>query len=280
MTAPEPVTFEDSKATLYRTAPMWGELRTAAIGGIKFSSPETGIGLLSQIISQCRDEGHQALLGPLDGDTWHSYRLVCESDGSPPYLMEPISKEHDLAVFQQAGFEPVSKYVSSKARLVDTLGEKPVDLPGVTVEPWDGENADDFIRKLFDMSTQSFSKNKFFTPIAFDDFMAIYQPLLPLIEKENVLFAHDDEGKLVGFLFASRDFMDQSENQSVILKTYASKMRGVGHLLADTFHRRAIDMGFKTVIHALMHEYNASGARSAMHKAKIFRRYALMGRKL
>ena len=71
-----------------------------------------------------------------------------------------------------------------------------------------------------------------------------------------------------------------STNPAAILKTYASGLRGVGHLLADTYHRRALDMGFTQVIHALMHEDNASRDRSEKHKAHTFRRYALMGRLL
>jgi hypothetical protein len=39
-------------------------------------------------------------------------------------------------------------------------------------------------------------------------------------------------------------------------------------------------MGFTEVIHALMHEDNASRERSTRHKANLFRRYALMGRVL
>lgn len=280
MIDPEVISVGSSKATLYRSAPSWGELKTAAVGSIKFKSFAEGNVLLLQIIAKCKDEGYEALLGPLDGDTWHSYRLVYESDGSPPFLMEPSSKEHDLAVFTQSGFEPISKYISAKAKLVDTLGEKPVEISGIQVLPWDGKNGEELIRGLFDMSEQAFSKNNFFTPITFKGFMAIYEPLLPMIQKEHVLFARDEKNVLMGFLFGMPDFMDHSGTPSAILKTYASRMRGVGHLLADTYHRRAIDMGFETVIHALIHEDNISKEHSEKHKAKTIRKYALMGRKL
>lgn len=277
---PETFSIDTSRATLYRNSPSWNDLNTAAIGGIKFKTVEDGVELLKRMIAVCRQEGYRAVLGPLDGDTWHSYRLVYESNGMSPFLMEPTSGEHDLTVFERAGFEPVSKYISAKADLANTLGENPATIPGITIEPWDGKNGAALIRDLFDMSTDAFAGNKFFTPIAFDDFLAIYEPLLPLIQKEHVLFARGEQNELKGFLFGSPDFMDQSELQSAILKTYASKMRGVGHLLADTYHRRAIDMGFKSVIHALIHEDNTSRNRSEMHNSEVFRRYALMGRKL
>ncbi len=280
MVKPEVFSIENSKATLYRKAPSWGEFKTAAIGGIKFKSVAEGVELLTRVAAKCSDEGYEALVGPLDGDTWHSYRLVCQSDGSAPFLMEPTSGEHDLAIFEQSDFEPISKYISAKAKLADTLGKRPAEIPGVTIRPWDGENGEALIRDLFDMSAEAFAGNKFFSPIAFEDFMAIYEPLLPLIQKEHVFFARDEENALKGFLFGSPDFMDHSGKPSVILKSYASRMYGVGHLLADTYHRRAIEMGFESVIHALIHEDNISRSRSEVHKADVFRRYALMGRKL
>lgn len=280
MTEPEVFLLDNSKATLYRNAPDWAGQRTASIGGIKFKSFDEGAELVSQITSQCIKEGYAAILGPLDGDTWHSYRLVYESDGSPAFLMEPTSGKHDLEILTKSGFEVISKYISARASLKSTLGEKPAELPSINVQPWDGENGEALIKDLFDLSTDAFAQNKFFTPIEFKDFLAIYEPLLPLIQKDHVLFARDEQNALKGFLFGSPDFMDQSDKKPAILKTYASRMRGVGHLLADTYHRRAIEMGFETVIHALIHEDNTSRSRSEAHKADVFRRYALMGKKL
>jgi hypothetical protein len=169
----------------------------------------------------------------------------------------------------------VSRYVSSRARLEDTIADEPVQMPGVTVVNWDGKDAEGLIRKLFEMSGSAFSRNKFFKPIGFGSFMDLYRPILPFIDPAHVLFARNGE-TLVGFLFGMAD----QRSGAAILKTYASALRGVGHMLADTYHRRAIDMGFTHVIHALMHENNVSRSASEKHKATVFRRYALMARKL
>ena len=102
-----------------------------------------------------RAEGYAALLGPMDGDTWHAYRVVVESDGSAPFAMEPVSGPHDRAAFEASGFAPVSSYVSTRASLADAIGpEAPPSVAGVTVAPWDGQNADLLIGKLFDMSAR------------------------------------------------------------------------------------------------------------------------------
>jgi hypothetical protein len=277
MNKPELVTIDGASARIYRRAPDLNGLKALAIGGIRFSSLEAGCALLAQVIATARAEGYQALLGPLDGDTWHSYRLVTESDGSAPFLMEPVSGSHDLAVFEKAGFKPVSNYLSSMAKLEETLGERPATVAGVTVSAWDGKDGEKLIRHLFDMSIGAFARNRFFTPIDFSAFLDIYKPIMPFIDPKHVLFARDQNGDLKGFLFGTPDHFAKDGKPAAILKTYASTMRGVGHLLADTYHRRALDLGFEKVIHALIHENNASRQRSEMHGARVFRRYALMG---
>ena len=277
MSDEEKIEIDGAKATLYRQGPSLEESPTLAIGEIKFPSVETGKALLQEIQKIAKEEDFKAVIGPLNGDTWHSYRLVYESDGSPPFLLEPTSKEHDLAVFESSGFTPISMYLSARAPLKQTIGDIPSAVPGIRIEAWDGENAEGLIQNLFDMSTMAFSGNKFFKPISFESFLEIYQPLIPLIDKEHVLFARDDEDALQGFLFGTPNYMAPEGERSVILKTYASRLRGVGHLLADTYHRKCLDLGFDTVIHALIHEDNASRKRSEMHGATIFRRYALMG---
>ncbi len=277
----ETVAHEGAEVTVFRDAPSWDGLKCAALGRATFDSVSAGETLLVSVCHQLKEEGFGGVIGPMDGDTWHSYRVVTESDGSAPFLMEPASGPHDLGAFQAGGFVPISAYFSSRARLSDTVSEEAAPVPGIVIEPWDGSNAEGLIGQLFRLSGQSFADNHFFKAITLEAFLDLYRPLLPLIDPNHVLFARTaDEGRLVGFLFGLPDALNRTETKTVILKTYASGVRGVGFLLADTFHRRAIDMGFDDVIHALIHSDNVSGKRSAQHNATVFRRYALMGRRL
>lgn len=276
---PERVSVPGAEAALYRDAPDWDGCRTAAIGRIAFDSAKAGQALLETVSASLAREGFEAVLGPMDGDTWHRYRLVAETDGSPPFLLEPVGGPHDNAAFLAAGFTPVSSYVSSRALLADALAPEPVRMPGVAVTAWDGNGAERLITQLFTMSASSFAGNHFFKPITLEAFLSLYRPVLPLLDPRHILFAHAEGGQLVGFLFGMPDRAAASR-PAAILKTYASGLRGVGHLLADSYHRRALDLGFTEVIHALMHEDNMSRDRSEKHKARVFRRYALMGRRL
>jgi hypothetical protein len=277
----EDIRLDGAACRLYREAPAWEGRRTAAVGGVRCESRSAGEALLVQVCEQLRRDSFAAVLGPMDGDTWHSYRLVAESDGSPPFAMEPTSGPHDLAAFEAAGFAPVSTYVSTRAPLDQAIGSSsPVKVDGVAVTAWDGQNADALIDMLFEMSVASFRERAFFKRIDKAEFQKLYQPVVPLIDPRLVLSARDAQAGLVGFLFGLPDRLQGAQPKTVILKTYASGRRGVGHLLVDTFHRTARELGFADVIHALMHVDNVSLDRSRRHAGKVFRRYALMGKRL
>jgi len=278
MTAPEPdfVGGPDAACRIYRNAPAWDGRRTAAIGGFSCQSAEAGTALLRSAIRQLEADAFDCIVGPMDGDTWHSYRLVTESDGSRPFFLEPVSGPHDLAAFEAAGFAPISSYVSSRTPIEAAIGEPAPAVPGVTIRAWDGRDAGALIGGLFDLSRKSFTSNAFYKPIEREAFLALYQPLLPTIDPRLVFFAYC-EGALAGYLFALPDRLQGPQPDTAIIKTYASAMRGVGHMLADTAHRTIRDLGYGHVIHALMHESNQSKDRSRRHGGTIFRRYDLMG---
>ena len=276
---PEILQIPDATCAIYRDAPAWGGRLTAAIGQFSCGSAEAGIALLESAARKLSAEGCSAVIGPMDGDTWHKYRVVSDSDGSAPYFLEPVSGPFDLAAFQGSGFAPVSSYVSARASLEDAIGAPAPAVPGVTITAWDGKNAEALIGGLFELSRTAFTRNAFYKPVERDAFLEIYKPILPAIDPRMVFFAHAGS-QLAGYLFALPDRLQGARPTTAILKTYASGVSGAGRMLADTAHRTFRDLGYTDVIHALMHVDNRSRHRSARHQGKVFRRYDLMGRDL
>ena len=278
----EQLRHRDASCTLFWDAPTWEGEPALAIGEFRCGSEADGEGLLRKACALAAQRGIVRIIGPMDGDTWHNYRLVSQSDGSAPFLMEPRCGPDDHAAFIAAGFETISEYVSARASLTRSTGEPAPDVPGITIEPWDGQNADALIGQLFDMSASAFARNAFFKPITKEAFIALYEPLVPLLDPRLILFARSADGAIAGYLFGLRNVnvRGQPDNDTVIIKTYASGVRGCGRLLVDSLHRRAATLGFTTVIHALMHVDNVSRDRSNKTGSEIFRRYALMGRRL
>ncbi len=268
-----------ARLRIFRDAPDWEGMRAAALGELRIDDAEAGAELLQGVAAELKTEGFDALLGPMDGDTWRRHRVVVESDGSAPFVMEPTSGPHDLTCLENAGFAAISHYVSARAPVA---APDAVDLPEAEIEirAWDGKDAERLISSLFEMSLSTFAHNAFYKPIDKAGFLAMYAPILPALDPRLVLFAHDAHGELVGFLFGLPDFLAPEGARGAILKTYASRAHGAGHRLAHRFHLVARDLGYASVIHALMHVDNASRDRSGRHAGKVFRRYALMGRKL
>ena len=277
----EPITTEGAAALLYRDGPAHAGRRTAAVGKFTCDTAEAGQRLLDIVALRLGAEKFGAVIGPMDGDTWHSYRLVAESDGSPPFLLEPVSRPQDREAFLGAGFTPISDYISARTAIGPATLERPAfTLPGLTITPWDGRNPDGLIGPLFELSAIAFSNNPFYKPLDLSGFRALYAPVIPRIDPRHVMFAHDAGGRLAGFIFSIPNWLEGPKPATLIIKTYATTVKGGGRMLLDRAHRQAAELGFTAAIHALMHNNNVSRNASAKHGGRIFRRYQLMGRLL
>lgn len=277
-----PMTFkiDDAKISVYLDGPVWDGQVTATVGGFAFKTLENGKNVLQQAIAYVSAQGVRQIIGPMDGDTWHSYRFVTHTDGSPAFLLEPKHSPDAVTLFEAAGFAPISEYFSAKIAVADTAHAHPPTTTGFRIEKWDGTNPTELFEQVFDLSTRAFSENPFYKPISKDDFLAMYLPMVSMLKPELILFARRPDGTLAGFLFGTPNYAEGPQPKSVILKTYASLERGAGQHLAYAFHKSAATLGYETAIHALIHDDNQSAERSAAEGADVFRRYALFGLKL
>ena len=276
MSAAEIMTGEGASLAIYRNAPSLEGARTAALGQFACESAEVGARLIRAALERLRGEGFGAVLGPMDGNTWGKHRLVVESDGRPAFLMEPSNPAHYVAAFEASGLGIVSRYVSA-VRPADVEPARLAAPAGLRLRVFDGARAEEELTRIHALSLVQFASNHFYQPISLEDFLASYRPVLGAIDPELVLLAESETGELAAFLFAVPDFAEGPKPKSVILKTYASRVKGAGSMLANEFHARAQARGFTHVIHALMHESNLSALHSDKTGGKVFRRYALWG---
>lgn len=265
--------------TLYPDGPLWAGLPAAAIGTWHADNVEAGAALLALACERLRSMGAVAVVAPMNGDTWHSYRVVLESDGSPPFMLEPVSGPCDLAAFRAAGFEVVEQYVSARTP-VPAAGSIPPAISGISITAWDGTGASRLIGQLHAYAAGSFADKLFFKPLDDAGFRTLYEPLLGHVDPRMVLFAHDATGQMVGFLFGYPDFAQGPSPTQAVLKTYAARRAGAGWLLAWHFHEVARDLGYTHVVHALMHAANTSRKSSQRFGGVNFRRYGVMGKRL
>jgi hypothetical protein len=270
------VSILGASLTIFRDAPSLDGKRTAALGAFACETAEAGAQAIREAMALLKTEGFGAVLGPMDGNTWGKHRLVVESDGRPAFLMEPSNPVHYVAAFEKSGLGIVSRYVSA-VRPADVASPTVAAPAGLRLRNLDLARAEDELTRIHALSLEAFEDNHFYQPITQQDFLASYRPVLPAVDPELVLLLEDEAGALKGFLFAVPNLVEGPQTKTVILKTYASRVKGGGSMMANAFHERARARGFVDVIHALMHESNLSATHSDRTGGKVFRRYALWG---
>lgn len=275
----ETLKTDGAALTIHMDGPDWDGAPAATLGNVSFKSPQAGAELLQQALLRVRDAGFDRVLGPMAGDTWHSYRFISESDDTPAFLMEPANRPHEPQIFASAGFKPIARYFSARMSLA-TYDPTPLPAPAdFTIEPWDGNDPDALFREVFALSSQAFAGNAFYTPITEPAFLEMYKLVIPMLKRELIFFARRPDGTLAGFLFAIPNYAEGLDTKTVILKTYASFLPGAGRHMVHACHSAARAMGFETMIHALIHDDNRSAERSRQEGGQVFRRYELLGLK-
>jgi GNAT superfamily N-acetyltransferase len=248
---------------------------TGAVGHFATADADAGAALLQAACARLQAEGCRRVLGPLDGSTWHAYRLVTDRGTAPPFVLEPFTPPHWNAAFARAGFSPVAHYVSARTALV-APAVPPV--PGLTLRPLDGACLSDELQRLHPLVLDAFADSPFFTPLDAEEFVALYSRLAPLLRPGWVLVAEARDGP-AGVVLALPD-----ASGAVVVKTLAVapawERRGLASWLTATVQAQAAREGATHAIHALMHADNRSRRVSTRLGGAAMRRYALLGRRL
>jgi GNAT superfamily N-acetyltransferase len=275
----------------FQQTPPWPGERLGLVGHYFAADEAAAVALLTAGCERLAGEGCTRAVGPMDGSTWYRYRLVTERGDEPPYFLEPDNPDDWPGHFLRAGFTPLAHYHSARAEELDVRDPRCADAgrrlaeSGVRFRPFDPEGFEGELRRIHAVSLACFADNFLFTPIAEEDFLALYVPLRPALRPELFPLAERD-GRLVGFLFGVPDFLPQRRGRpvdAVIIKTLAVHPEcqglGLGGYLMDGLHQTAHAAGYRSVIHALMHDDKPIG-RLSRRSARVIRRYALYGQPL
>ena len=268
--------------------------RSGLVGRWEAADVAAGRHLLEEACRHFAPHGVERVLGPMNGDTWHAYRLVLppgeqpEPPGGlvvPPFPGEPSNAPDAADAWRAAGFEVVARYESAIVLdLAAAAGDAGAEPAGVRFRTLDPVRFEDELARLHATSLRGFAANPYYAPIDRAGFVALNAPLRPLVDPRFVEFAEDADGTTLAFLFCFPLPAGETAGgrPRLVAKTIAvvpeARGRHLGALLFARAHARALELGFGGVIHALMHADNASTRMSAREQARVFRRYALFGR--
>jgi GNAT superfamily N-acetyltransferase len=266
--------------------------RIGLIGHYAASGDTMGAQLLAHACAELTAHGCTLAVGPIDGSTFGRYRLVTDPGTEPPFLLEPDNPVSYPEHFADSGFRPLARYCSA---LQTELGTRPLRQDGIAsrlarrdirIRPLDTARFEHELRRLYPVVAGAFARGFLYTTIAEDDFVALYSRLRPYIEPALVLIAEQDQ-RSVGLLFVLPDWLravSGARMDTLILKTLAVLPDLVGSGLAGLLLAHAEEVareqGYTRVIHAMMHEDNASLRMSARYGGQVMRRYALYARPL
>jgi GNAT superfamily N-acetyltransferase len=167
--------------------------------------------LLDEAAAWLARRGARRVIGPIDGDTWHSYRINIGPWEEPPFLMEPWNPVYYPRLWEEAGFAAIEEYISlrvedvaaAEAALAARAAESAAR--GYRLRPLRLRRFGREIDLLYELSREIFRDNYLFTEIPRREFRRLYAPARRLLEARLVWFAESPAGEPVGFVFAFRD---------------------------------------------------------------------------
>ena len=272
----------------WKEAPQLPGERVGAAGHFSCDSMAAGQFILHQAAAMLAAEGCTLAIGPMDGNTWRRYRLLTERGAEPPFLMEPEHPAEWPAYWQAAGFEPLAQYFSAlgtdlarEDAQISRAGGR-LRAAGVTVRALRAEDYENELRRIHEVSARAFTDNYLYTPLPEAEFVAQYASVRERVRPDLVLLA-EMSGQPVGYVFTIPDWLRGPSTDTIIVKTLAAlpgrQTAGLGAWLLQEVQQRAHSLGFRRVIHALMHESNNS-LNLSRRFAEPFRRYTLYSRRL
>ena len=270
--------------------PAYEQHRLGVIGHYSAAGDEAATAVLAAAQERLRLAGCTLAVGPMNGNTWRSYRFVTERGEQPPFFLEPMNPPEWPLQFEREGFSSLASYFSA---LNSDLSRPDPRIPAIENRMADAGVAIRSARadlrremeKIYGVSQVSFRQNFLYTEIPEAVFVAMYQPLFSLVRPELVLIA-ERASECVGYLFAIPDLAQKARDLDVdtfIIKTVSilprPEIRGLGTLLVARAQQLGHEMGFRHCIHALMFEDNIS-LNISRHYAAIMRKYTLYSKAL
>jgi GNAT superfamily N-acetyltransferase len=274
----------------WKHTPTHKQHQVGILGHYSAVNDEAATALLLSAQEQLRAKGCTLAIGPMNGNTWRSYRFVTERGDQPSFFLEPAHPPEWPMQFNRAGFSPLASYFSAlnsdlsrPDSRVAVIAQKIADA-GVVIRKGIPDLRQE-LEKIYSVSRISFQNNFLYTEISQADFAAMYEPVLPIARPELVVLA-ERNGECVGYLFAIPDFAMKArgvEIDTFIIKTVSilpyPELRGLGTLLVARAQQIGYEIGYRRCIHALMFENNAS-LNISRHYATVMRKYTLYSKDL
>jgi GNAT superfamily N-acetyltransferase len=227
-----------------------------------------------------RARGIARIVGPMDGDTWHRYRVNVGPFERPPFPLEPWNPPYYRTLWETAGFQPLesysSKWIDDVGRLLPGLaaGVERSSSRGVRIRGLDPARLEAELSVVHEISSEIFREALLYTPISREEFLAMYRGVERMLDPDLVVFATAPDGREVGFVFAYADAAQRAVHYKTIGVLAEWRRAAVAAALSHHVYSKALAKGLPAGNHALMRDDNRSQALD-QGRGDVFRRYVL-----
>lgn len=225
--------------------------------------------------------GCTKILGPINGNTWHSYRLNRSSE-MPLMPGDPYNPKYYLKLWEKAGFHAVEFYesaVADKAQFIPMTMEEGRDLAkkfNLSVDYFPEHLTDQELDLLYDFYNKCFRENPLFTPIRKETYRVISRRIEPYVNNAHSLIIKDREGKPVAVLLSHKDTYHEQYKagkikhplhvtKKLLVKTIAvdSDYRNnqIGTLMVNLILNLANQNNYDEFYHVLMYQKNITAVK-------------------
>ncbi len=252
------------------------------------NDPDAVSELFDAAAATLRQYGSRKMIGPIDGDTWHRYRVNAGPFETPPFLLEPWNPPYYAELWERSGFTILETYSSRRIDDVEPVAERLSEKfasarnGGYVFEPFDRSDFQRTLERIYRLSLEIFRDNYLYSDISFDDFCSLYYGADRLIEDDSIWFARAPDGSDAGFAFTypnrtPKDPHGDALNFKTLGVLPAHRRGGTGAALMFCGYEAGLRRGFQAVNHCLMRAGNPSEKLDSGH-GKPFREYFLYER--
>ena len=217
------------------------------------------IKLWNTLLELAKEKNINNLMGPVNGTTWHQYRLIKpKKNDFPIFVSEPLSEKFYYEYLNNCNPSKEINYYSGLRSSFNSILEitKPAFLElnnkGLTIENISEINIKTSL-DILNICRKVFRNNWGYVNLTDDEFLSLYSK--GKLDKfvRSVYFAKLNS-KLIGFCSVINDSENFIIKSIGILPEFQEK--GIGNAIIYKVHKDALDSGIKNVIYALIQEDN------------------------
>lgn len=272
-----------------QVSPAYSDSNGDPLGLIGFfeavDDPEAVRELFDAAAEELRGAGCRTMIGPIEGDTWHRYRVNAGPFERPPFLLEPTNPQYYASLWEGSGFSVLESYSSKRiapiAETAAALSRKfdAARANGYRFERFDRDDFRSVLERIYSLSIVIFKDNFLYSDISFEEFAALYDGADRLMDEDSIVFARTSDGEDAGFLFAYPNRTASAPHGDALnFKTLGvlpeHRRGGTGGALMYCGYESAMRRGIDAANHCLMREGNPSERLDSGH-GETFRRYFL-----